>query len=248
MDSVVPPEEVEEEISAIEEFLDGATSTDEYLTALLRSNNAIVRLLGGQMEGTDGATVTPPSDTAGIVVTGAEQGDVGDFLYKNNGRTVVAKVQAARPIEPGGVAKYDGNQGGLIPVTNVDQSDLDFGAISAALSDSGDFQFLDTDFQVSGGGNVTIAPGDTETVLEGSFSGEIGLYEVGTKDRTYSKYQYYIDGEELLDGPIPKPLGLYNSRFEFPQPLKVTSSFRVEVTRDSTAPGSADYFSNAVLQ
>jgi len=249
MDSVVPPEGVEEEINAIEGFLDGATSTDEYLTALLRSNNAIVRLLGGQMEGTDGNSVTPPDDTAGIVVTGAGQGDVGDFLYKNNGRTVLAKVQAARPIDPGGVAKYDTNQAGLIPVSNVDQGDLDFGAISTALSNAGAFDFLDTDFQFSGqGGNVTIAPGETKEVLSGSFNGDVGLYEVGTNDETYSRYQYYIDGETLLEAPIPKPLGLYNSRFEFPKPLKVTSSFKVEVTRDSAAPGSADYFSNAVLQ
>jgi hypothetical protein len=230
-------------------LLDGATSTDEYLTAILRSNNAIVRLLGGQVEGSDGIGVVPPDDTAGIAVNGADQGDVGDFLYKNSGRTVLAKVRAARNLEPGGVAKYDSNQGGLIPIETVEQGDLDFGAISAALSNAGDFTFIDTDFQFGdGGGNVTISPGETKEVLTASFNNEVGLYEVGTNDETYSEYQYYIDGEALLESRIPKPLGLYDTRFEFPRPLRVTSSFTVEVRRSSAAPGSADYFSNAVLQ
>jgi|APHM01.1.fsa_nt_gi hypothetical protein len=201
------------------------------------------------MKGDEGTTTIPPTDTAGIVVTSADQGDVGDFLYKNNGRTIVTKVRAARDIESGGIAKYDSNQNGLIPVNEVDEGQLDFGAISTVLSESSDFRLLDTDYQFAGsGGNVTIQPGETKVVLQGSVTGESGLYEVGTNDETYSRYQYYIDGVELLEAPAPKPLGLYGDRFEFPKPLKVTSEFRVEVTRDASAPGSADYFSNAVIQ
>ncbi len=246
MRDLTTPKEVREELNLVEDIAKQASSADEYLEAILRAVNANAELLAKQSVGTEGYKNKPPDDTAGIVIQDGSAGDITDFLYKDDGRTMVSSVEASRNLDSGEVAVYDENQGGLIPATGVGQGDLDFGSVASALVDGSNFTFIDTIFDADGG-NVEVAPGETKTVLSTDLNQTLGLMEVGTNDEEYTLYQYQVDGENLLSEPIPKPLGLYNNRYEFPHPIKVTSSFKVVLTRQEDAPSSQEYFSNAVL-
>jgi len=240
------PQEVREELNIVEQSLDSASSTDEYFEALLKSNNILVELMRKQVVGADGYTTVPPDNTAGIVVYDVNAGDNVDFLYKDNGRTLIANVDANTELEASEVAKYDGDQEGLIPVSDVRQGDLDFGSMASALHEPNEFIFTDTTTQTDSG-KVEVEPGEEKVILETETPSQVGLREIGTNDVTYTMYQYEIDGEDMLTNPILKPLGLYNDRYEFPEPVRVKSKLKVKVMREEDASAPEEYFSNAVL-
>jgi len=235
------PQDVREHLNIIERLVSGASSSDEYFEAIIRNQAMMIQLMeGGGASVPEIGSFGVPENTAGIAIQGASENDLAEFLYKTDGRTVVDNFEAASDIDDGEVATV--NSGGrLEPTVGVSQGDLDFGNIATSTSNAGSFIYGDTD------SNVRVLPGDTETVLELNLNNGGAWYSSGTNDETYSLYQYYVDGEALLQDPIPKPLGLYNNMFEFPEPLQVNSSIEVEVTRQGGAPGSEEYFSNVVV-
>jgi hypothetical protein len=91
--------------------------------------------------------------------------------------------------------------------------------------------------------NVEISPASNEDVLEVTVKNSALWYEVGTKDATYSNYQYYVDDSELLDSGQKEPMGLYNQPYRFPQPIIVRDKIAVNVRRDDDASGPEEYFS-----
>lgn len=235
------PDEVKEHLNFIEKLVDGADSSDEYFEAMIRNQAVMISLLeGGGSNVPEVGSFGVPADTAGIAIQGASEGDYAEFLYKADGRTVIGDFEVESDINSGEVAKVT-EDGSLQPKTNVDQGDLDFGNIATQSTGPNGFTYIDTEQ------NVEVAPGTTEVVIEESFSENVSLSMVGTNDETHTVYEYFVDDEPLISDPIPKPLGLYNNMFEFPVPIQVNNSFRVEVTRQNSAPGIAEYFSNAVL-
>lgn len=235
------PEDVKEHLNFIEELIAGASSSDEYLEAIVRNQQLMIALMeGGGGSVPEIGSVGVPEDTAGIAIQSASKGDLAEFLYKNNGRTIVSKLESSSDIQGGEVVTVN-SDGDLEPSSGVSQGDLDFGNISTSAKGPGDLVYGDTQ------NDVSIDPGDSETVLEVNLNDGGAWYSAGTNDETYSLYQYHVDGEPLLEDPIPKPLGLYNNMFEFPEPIEVQNSVSVEVTRQSDAPGSAKYFSNIVV-
>lgn len=235
------PQEIEDHVNFIERLIGNATATDEYLEAIIRNQTVMIGLMeDGGANVPEIGSVGTPQDTAGIVIQGASEGDLAEFLYKDNGRTIVKKFETSSDIRQGEVAVLN-SVGEVEPKSGVRQGDLDFGNIATQSGNASDFVYGDTPE------DVTIEPGDTETVLSVSVNGGGSLQSIGTNDETFSLYQYNVDGESILPEPLPKPLGLYNSMFEFPVPLSVGERLEVEVTRQEDAPAPQSYYSNAVI-
>jgi len=235
------PQDVREHLNIIERLVDGASSSDEYFEAIIRNQAMMIALMEGGGSGSpDIGSFGVPTNTAGIAVQGASEGDLAEFLYKTDGRTVIDNFEVASDIADGEVATIN-SDGELQPTTGVAQGDLDFGNIATSTSNAGGFIYQETEQ------DATLQPGDTEVILEVNLNNSAAWYMTGTNDETYTSYDYKVDGESILGDPIPKPLGLYNNMFEFPEPLQVNNTLEVEVSRNSSAPGSDDYFSNVVL-
>lgn len=235
-------EQVRESLNFVERALASVSSEDEYLAAMLHNQKILTQALMGETTPVmGGLSSNVPPGTAGISLGSISEDDVGDVLFKVDGRTVISNLRAAVEVENGEVVRVGEEGNEIYPVSNVGAGKLDFGAVASVSVKPNRFDYGDT---VE---NVTIQPGESEAVLDLDVNGPVGLQSIGTNDETYSLYQYEIDGETLLDSPIKKPLGLYNDMFEFPQPIKINSDFKVLVKRQADAPGPAEYFSNAVL-
>lgn len=122
------PSEVERQLDEVERLTDFASSGDEYLEALVQNTRLIVQVLQEESIGITGVNRAPPESTTGVITKGAAKGKRAEFLFKRAGENVVASINAARPVEAGDVAKFDANQGGVIPVGEINQTDLDIGA------------------------------------------------------------------------------------------------------------------------
>lgn len=235
------PEDVQEDLGYIERLLSGTSSTDEYLEAILRAQLAQLRTSGerdiSRMDTVNGI----PEGTAGVCAQATAEGDVGSVVFNVDGRSVVETIQAVSNIEKEEVVVVDTDQGGVRPVSDVDQSYLGLGSIDFSTQTAGGFKVYETP------NKVTISPGDEETVLKVDVAEPAGISRVGTNDETYSRYIYLVDGNEVMNQPLFAPLGLYNDMYEFRRPLKITESFEVRVKRLSSANGVSDYYSNAVV-
>ena len=235
-------EQVEDSLNFLERALAGLSSDDEYLAAVLHNQKIITQaLVGENTPAMGGQSSNIPPGTAGISLENISEDDVGDVLFKVDGRTVIGSLRAAAEVNPEEVVRVGDGGNEVYPISGVGPGKLDFGAVASVSVRPNNFVYGDTEE------NVTIQPGESEAVLDLDVSGPIGLQSIGTNDETYSLYQYEIDGESMLDSPIKKPLGLYNDMFEFPQPIRVDSDLTVFVKRQEDAPGPAEYFSNVVL-
>lgn len=233
-------EEVERRLNLIEQVLSGTSSSDEYLEAILYTLNTLVQLESGRGStlGTRGGAV--PDGTAGIAIDEIKETEEGTVLFKVDGRTVIAEVEAVREVPENEVVSYDSNQGGVIPQGDIDAAKLDFGEIATSTVKATVFEVAETE------DTVTVEPGDTETVLDFNIEGGGSLLAVGNNDETYSNYIYEVDGNVLTSSPLTAPLGLYNDPYHFPQPLKVTNDVTLKVARDSDAPSSEEYYAKAI--
>ena len=90
--------------------------------------------------------------------------------------------------------------------------------------------------------NVEIEPASSEDILDVKVKNSALWYEVGSKDATYSSYQYYADDTELLGDRQKEPLGLYNEPYRFPQPVIIRDKISINVRRSDDAPGPEEYF------
>lgn len=234
-------DDVEENLNIIEDLLRHTDASDNYMAAMLQNQKMLLQAFSEPYTSPTGESTNVPGGTAGVAVDDISQGDIGQVLFKINGRTVISNFRAAADIANDEVVRVGEGEDKVYPVNNVDQSKLDFGEISFASSLSTKFIFEET------GSNVQVGPGEEDIVLEVNVDSPVGWYETGTNDKTYTKYQYIVDGEEMLSSPIKKPLGLYNNMYRFPEPIKVASSLKIKVIRNSSASSTEEYFSNVVL-
>ena len=242
MEASLDEEQVRESLNFVERALASVSSDDEYLAAMLHNQKIMTQaLLRSQTSPGAGSSNNIPPGTAGLSLESISEDDVGDVLFKVEGRTVIGSLRAAAEVESEEVVRVGDEGNEVYPISGVGSGKLDFGAVASVAVSPNRFVYGDTEE------NVTIQPGESEAVLDLDVSGPIGLQSIGTNDETYSLYQYEIDGESMLDSPIKKPLGLYNDMFEFPQPIRVDSDLTVFVKRQEDAPGPAEYFSNVVL-
>lgn len=237
----ITDEEVKEHLNFIEELMSHASANDEYLAAILNNQRLMVQALSGETTPVNGESSGIPSGTAGLATEGISQGDVGEILFKVDGRTVLSDFRAGTEINPDEVVRVAETDGEVYPASDVPPSKLDFGEISFSSSKATKFVFEETD------DDVTINPGETKTVVSVQVNEPVGWYETGTNDTTFSEYQYVVDGEDMLQEPLKKPLGLYNDMYRFPEPILVSNSLEIRVTRQSDASGPHDYFSNVTL-
>lgn len=233
-------EDVQESLNFIEELLSRTDSDDEYLSAILHNQKIMTKALAGSNTPMTGESSGLEPGTAGLSLGSISEGDTGSVLFKSNGRTVISNLRAGAEINPEEVVRISESDGKIYPVTNADPGQLDFGAMSPQAVKASSFSIEETEE------NVTIDPGEAKEVLTIETSGGLSLYKLGTNDETHTLYQYEADGDTILDEPIKEPLGLYNDPFEFPEPLKINSTFKVLALRQESASGPQDYFSKAV--
>lgn len=234
-------EDVNESLSFIEQMLSNLSSDDEYLAAILHNQKIMTQALAGGDTPMTGQGSNIPPGTAGLALASISEDDVGDILFKIDGRTVISDLRAGTEISADEVVRVGDDGDEVYPISDVSSGKLDFGAVATANVGPSSFVFAETE------DNITISPGETKAVLDIDVNGPIGWYQTGTNDATYSEYQYAIDGEPLVETPLKKPLGLYNNMYDFPAPLEVGNNLQVLVSRQDDAPGDEEYFSNVAL-
>lgn len=236
-------EDIQQEINYFEWLESQFSAQDELLAAVVRNQRIqLMQLMmqsqqsirpGGPSDAFDDAQgLTVPMDAVGITNRRIYEQDRGPATFQVDGTVFAATVEADEDLEPGRIVRVIGEGNLVKQERNVAPSLLGLaGSVGA-----GSYERTETDTDVS------IQPDETKTVLRVGIQ-SADWVSVGTNDRTHSLYQYYIDDDALLDNPLKEPLGLYNDPYQFPAPLSGDREFRVEVTRQSSASGSADYFS-----
>lgn len=236
------PDDVKEDLSIIERTVDKASSSDEYLDAILRANIAQLRVKGENDMETMKTVNGIPDGTAGMAAEDIPQRGNGYVVFHVDGRSVVKIMQSETEVEAKEVVAVDYDQGGVRPISGVDQSFLNIGAIQLDDAGSSGFKIIESE------SDVTIQPGETKTILDASVSKKSALWQIGSASRDYSGYYYKIDGSDVLseDG-LSHPLGLFNDMYEFPRPLSLQSGVEVIVKRSSAANGPAEYWSKIAV-
>jgi len=236
MVNFIDKDDVEREINLLEQAIAYASSQDEYMEAMLRNQKLLAQVIAQDSDTIAGdITVrTLPANTAGIALERIPSDNKGLILFDVKGYKSVLRARADGNIQSNEVVTVTGEMDKVEPQSRVDPTKMSFGSTGAS---SGSYQRVETQE------DVTINPGGEETVLEIDDDTGGGIVEVGTNDQTYSRYDYLVNGESILESPIKEPLGLYNSPYRFPEPIQFDESFEVVVRRDEDAGGSKDYFS-----
>jgi len=256
---ILGPEDAREQLNAIEALENAVSGDDEFLQAILQNTKVQTMALLDRMQARPRQNPSPfpghnpdvrpvpddelyrredlPPSTVGLANRYIQEGDIGPGTFQVRGTIVNDTVRATEDIRAGDPVQViaPGNIVQLRPDVSVS-----FFGLSGAAG-SGGFEVT----QTPSGSNVTIQPGDTETVVSAATEGATWV-GVGTNDETHSLYQYYIDNQAILDDPLTQPLGLYNDPFYFPQGQKVERQMQVRVTRENSASGSADYYSKLI--
>jgi len=233
--------DAEAEINTLERLIGGFTGDDEYMEAILRNQRLRLKLLLEQTRGGLPAIESQgnrnrrgvPRGALGIANRTIYEDDNGPATFQVNGTVFVTEVDADETLPAGDPIKTVDDQNRAARATDAALSLLGFnGGISA---DS--YEREETEE-----GGVTVQPGDTEPVLTVPVDSADWL-AVGTVDKQFSLYQYYVDNDAIFDKKLQSPLGVYNDPFQFSTPLTAGDEIRVEVTRDADASAAADYFS-----
>jgi hypothetical protein len=244
-DRYITPQEVRQELNILEQIESIIDSEDEFLQAILHNQKITGMLVLQMMEGggADGSRPTGidfdnlPPGFIGLSMSDLNTGERGKAVFSVEGSNIYTDIEAAQDISQEDVVNVidDGNQ--VVRLTEVNEGHLTFGKISFSGVSSKGYQMSETE------NNVTISPGETKTVLTVNVNNPSFWWETGTKDQTYSLYQYEVDGENMLDVPMSQPLGLYNDTYRFPRPIIFDSQIKIKIFRDPAAPGDEDYFS-----
>lgn len=237
---VVTVGDVQQELNLIEDLRNRVAGDDEYLEAIL--TNQRIRLLmmfqrqrGALPEAVDDRGTQRrllPNGALGIANATIYENSDGPATFQVNGTVFVTNVRADETLGAGEPIKVVGERNLCERATSASLSLLGFqGGLSAS-----DYERRETD------GTVTIQPGETKQVLRVVVD-DAQWIGSGTSDETYSQYQYFVDGDPLFETKLDSPLGLYNDTYRFSTPLSAEDSIEVQVTRDSDASASQDYFS-----
>jgi hypothetical protein len=237
-------EDVEQEISLVESLMEGLSSDDEFLQAILHNSRMMGMVLGQMVEGSDPNLgfdrMDMPDGYVGIAIEDITSGSTGGSIFSANGSNIFTTITAGEKINEGDVVVISGGDNKATRLTEVDDSYLSIGKIEYSGVEAAGWELDETP------SDVTVSPGESATVLEVQASRQKFWWETGTNDETYTTYQYVVDGEKMLDDPISQPLGLYNDMFRFSAPITFRDSLEIKVNRGESAPGDKDYFSKVI--
>lgn len=135
--------------------------------------------------------------------------------------------------QPGGGSGQQPGDDGISVVEGVEHS---ANVLSSAITASS-FKQESTDEPIA------VEPGDNRDILKVNLKSSALWYEVGSKDHTDTGYQYVVDDTDVLGSRQSEPIGLYNNVYRFPHPIVANDKIVVNVRRDSSANGPADYYS-----
>jgi hypothetical protein len=238
-------EDVEQEISLVESLMEGLSSDDEFLQAILHNSRMMGMVLGQMVEGSDPNLgfdrMDMPDGYVGIAIEDITSGSTGGSIFSANGSNIFTTITAGEKINEGDVVVVTGDSNKATRLTEVDDSYLSIGKIEYSGVGSAGFDVIESE------SDVTIQPGETKTVLSADFNSQTFWWETGTNDETYSTYEYLVDGDNLLDQSNSQPLGLYNDMYRFPAPITIGGNVEIKVTRDGSAGGPQDYYSKITV-
>jgi hypothetical protein len=228
-------EDVREQLSVVEQLLSNATSDDEYMAAMLRNQELMFNVLSSDTTAYD--TSNLPDGIAGLAVEPMDSQEPGLAVFDINGAKRIIQVTPSAEIDTNDVVFINGENNEVAPARSVDEGQL-LGIGSNAGSREANAISQDTT-----GSPVTLGPGDSATLVEADLDAGGLWIETGTSAQDNTKYQYEVDGNEIFDEPLDTPLGLFNSVYRYPQPLKARSQIEVKALRLESASGVADYVS-----
>lgn len=236
----VKAEEVTEDRNIIEKIIGSATSSDDYLQAILKVQNAQLKILREEFKDSVRSVNGIPHDSAGIAASTAAPNNKTPVVFSIDGRDKVKDMEAVNRVVRGQVVMVDYFQGGVVPVDTIDSSYLGIGAFELNQRQPSGYKYYQSEQ------DYDVGPGETQTILSADVEEPQAISKVGTSSKDYTEYQYIIDGESFTGQTLSSPLGLFNNMFEFSYPLIFGNSFEVKVYRLENAPGFASYYSNAV--
>lgn len=228
-------DDVKQQLNTVEQLLSHATSDDEFMAAMLRNQQVLFNAIGSGQVITDKNNL--PSGMAGLAVEPMDPDEPGQAVFDMNGSKYVVTVYPSAEIATNDVVFINGEGNEVAPANNIDE-----GQLLGIGSDSGSKRAGAIERDTSDS-EVTVEPGETETILRTRLSEGGSWVESGTTAEDYSKYNYKVDGTEILSEPLDTPFGVYNNLYEFPQPIKVNSEVEIQVTRTSDANNAATYVS-----
>lgn len=236
----VSAEEVTEDRNIIERIIGSATSSDDYLQALLKVQNAQLKILREEYKDSVRSVNGIPHDSAGIAASTSPPNNKTPVVFSIDGRDKVQSMEAVNRVVRGQVVMVDYYQGGVVPVDTIDSSYLGIGAFELNQRGPSGYQYYQSEEDFS------VGPGETKTILSADVDEPQAITKVGSSSKDYTEYEYLVDGESFTEQTLSSPLGLYNNMFEFSYPLIFGNTFEVKVYRLPSAPGFASYYSNAV--
>lgn len=228
-EGAVSEQRVKRELSIVEALTSGASSSDNYLEAIVR--NQRIRMLQSGIESVFGPSEADniPTGVLGTAAQTINDGQVGDVVFTIGGTKRVYKMRADDSLDPGdtieviesGVVEKFGSGGG--------------GSVSSGagyISGTGYVVKESDDLNgVADGAAVTIEPGETKTIVEARATGDqLALLAVGATDVADVRYRLVVDGSRTVGGETNSPLGLLNTPLSFVKEFggSIPASSRVE--------------------
>jgi hypothetical protein len=257
----VGPEDIEEQLSLIEEARAALGPGDEYLEAILQNTQVMTMMMAQQSAQVgpsgnlgydldeDGSprryptssrpvpvgerleTRDVPVNSIGIANQTIYENDFGPATFQVEGTVFSQTVRVTDTVASGDPLRVVAPGNITKPVNDVA---LNLLGLPGQIG-------VDTYERTESPSKVEIQPGERKPIITVPMSGSV--VSVGSTDETFSEYHYLIDGEELNRNELLEPLGLYNDPYRFPTPLAVGEQFRVEVQRTADAADAAEYIS-----
>jgi hypothetical protein len=215
-------EEAREEINAIERLLDGFSSTDELLEAIIRNQKTrLSMLLNDQRRSLPESTTggrrrrLVPEGSVGIANRDIYENDDGPATFQVNGTVFEAEIQAEADIESSETIVIVDEENGAVPADGGSFSILNGGAgdtfsyagafrtVPSVVAPENDLKvenqkYADGEYQTVDG---TLDPGESKTFAKLDVRPDQFLlfkYTNATAAESV-EYEYYIDGKEQHD-------------------------------------------------
>lgn len=231
----VTREDVQQQLNILEQLSQYVSSDDDLLIALLQNQNLMLQnmtsMMGGSFQGPESLSV----NQAGLALSDIDKGDTGRVLFEERGTKIVLRCKAENSVSTEEVVYVNDPSGPtVLPANDVSEGQL-FGIGPGGARRASEFFIAESE------NNVTVEPGEKETVFELSVDGLSLWWETGTTGHPDSDYRYIVDGEDLFDDGLKSPIGLVNDRFRFPQPIQFDTKLKIVVRRNSAATTDQEY-------
>lgn len=222
---------VQSELNIIEQILSGGSSTDNYLEAIVR--NQRVQMVQSGIESVMGPSSSDniPRGVIGYTIDSIPNGQSGDVVFDIGGTRRSYTMQA------------DGSVGAGTQIRSLGDGvfeEYSGGAASFVAAD--DYVVVESDDldTVDDGGTVTVAPGETKTIVRARTRRKtMALLAVGANDESDVTYELVVDGDEIVGGATNSPLGLLNQPFSFIDTVGGAIPANSRIEYDVTLPEDA---------